>query len=57
MVVEKRIGQFGAALAVRLALGPAPNVTYWYYCRNPAGYYPYVPSCPTPWQPVQATPN
>jgi hypothetical protein len=21
----------------------------WYYCQNPAGYYPYVQSCSQPW--------
>ena len=25
---------------------------FWYYCTNPAGYYPYVPQCGTPWQAV-----
>ena len=30
---------------------------YWYYCDNPAGYYPYVPSCPTPWRPVTPQPG
>lgn len=29
---------------------------YWYYCANPAGYYPYVPQCPVGWQRVPATP-
>jgi len=31
---------------------------FWYYCQNPAGYYPYVPSCLIPWQavPVQQQP-
>ena len=29
---------------------------YWYYCQNPAGYYPYVQQCSMPWQPVPATP-
>ena len=24
----------------------------WYYCRQPAGYYPYVPSCNQAWIPV-----
>ena len=24
----------------------------WYYCANPPGYYPYVGSCPVPWQHV-----
>jgi hypothetical protein len=26
----------------------------WYYCSNPAGYYPYVAQCNTGWQPVPA---
>jgi hypothetical protein len=29
----------------------------WYYCDNPAGYYPYVSSCPTAWRQVPATPG
>ncbi len=37
---------------------PAPPPTqFWYYCDNPAGYYPYVQSCPTPWRPVPAQPS
>jgi hypothetical protein len=33
---------------------PAPPVytqasQYWYYCQDPAGYYPAVPQCPTQW--------
>ncbi|MBV9552754.1 MAG: hypothetical protein JO032_08185 [Alphaproteobacteria bacterium] len=27
---------------------------YWYYCRNPAGYYPYVAQCTAEWRPVPA---
>ena len=34
---------------------PQPN--YWYYCNNPAGYYPYVADCLVPWQPVPAQPQ
>ena len=30
---------------------------YWYYCQDPAGYYPYVKECPRGWQPVSPTPN
>jgi hypothetical protein len=26
----------------------------WWYCYNPPGYYPYVPSCYTQWTPVPA---
>jgi hypothetical protein len=29
---------------------------YWYYCSNPAGYYPYVTQCYGPWQPAPAQP-
>jgi hypothetical protein len=28
----------------------------WYYCEDPAGYYPYVRSCNGAWQEVPATP-
>ncbi|MDD4915607.1 MAG: hypothetical protein PHW13_11305, partial [Methylococcales bacterium] len=30
---------------------------YWYYCRNPEGYYPYVKECPQGWQQVSPTPQ
>lgn len=36
-------------------VGPPPT-QYWYYCDSPKGYYPYVPTCQTAWQPVPATP-
>ena len=26
-----------------------PSPSAWYYCQNPAGYYPYVQSCSQPW--------
>jgi len=29
----------------------------WYYCQNPAGYYPSVPACSLPWQAVPASPQ
>jgi hypothetical protein len=28
---------------------------YWYYCSDPAGYYPYVTQCNTDWQTVPAS--
>jgi len=34
-----------------------PQTPLWYYCDNPAGYYPYVPSCNTPFRPVPAKPQ
>ena len=27
----------------------APEVSYWYYCTQPAGYFPYVKDCSQPW--------
>jgi len=30
---------------------PSSN-SYWYYCTDPAGYYPYVRSCSKPWMQV-----
>jgi hypothetical protein len=39
------------------APGPDENDGYyWYYCSNPAGYYPYVQSCRGPWRAVSPTP-
>ncbi len=37
---------------------PAPQQppSYWYYCRDPKGYYPYVNACPGGWQKVTPTP-
>ena len=36
-------------------LGSAPP-SYWYYCDNPEGYYPYIGSCSSAWRPVQPAP-
>ena len=37
---------------------PPPPVTtgYWYFCRNPEGYYPYVKRCPDGWLRVVPAP-
>ena len=29
---------------------------YWYYCRKPNGYYPYVRQCPDGWEQVPPRP-
>jgi hypothetical protein len=26
---------------------------WWYWCNSARGYYPYVNSCPEPWQRVE----
>jgi hypothetical protein len=30
---------------------------YWYYCRHPEGYYPYVKQCPEGWMKVVPNPT
>jgi hypothetical protein len=30
---------------------------YWYYCRNPEGYYPYVKQCTEGWLQVAPQPT
>lgn len=32
---------------------PAAQQTLWFYCTNPAGYYPYVQNCTQAWIPVR----
>ena len=34
----------------------AEQPTYWYYCKDPQGYYPYVKQCPGGWMKVVPTP-
>ena len=38
-----------------LVVQPAQQAHLWYYCREAQMYYPYVTSCPSPWQEVPAT--
>jgi len=33
-----------------------PKASYWYYCQNPDGYYPYVKNCPDGWLQVAPQP-
>ena len=39
-------------------VAPAPESSYWYFCRDTQTYYPYVQQCASPWQQVapQAAP-
>lgn len=37
--------------------GPGSSgAQWWYACKRPAGYYPYVRECPSGWEKVAATP-
>jgi hypothetical protein len=35
--------------------GQPSTAQTWYYCSDPAGYYPYVAQCNTGWQTVPAS--
>jgi hypothetical protein len=41
---------------VVVAAPPPGPPSFYYYCGNPAGYYPYVPQCPSGWRAVPAAP-
>lgn len=38
------------------ATSEANPAGYWYYCRKPDGYYPYVRECPGGWERVAPVP-
>ena len=42
--------------APAVVVPPTGSPTYWYYCDNPQGYYPYVSQCPSGWRAVSPTP-
>ena len=46
-----------APMVVQPAPPPPQQMPMWYYCDNPAGYYPYVATCGTPFRPVPARPQ
>jgi hypothetical protein len=42
------------APAAYVEAAPVAAQASWYYCSNPAGWYPYVRTCSQPWQTVPA---
>jgi len=44
-------------LAPQTPSQPPAASSFWYYCEDPQGYYPYVQQCPGGWQPVAPTPQ
>ena len=40
-----------------VAVPPSQAQQMWYYCDNPAGYYPYVQSCTVPFRAVPVQPH
>ena len=47
-IVQQPAGE----LYVQPAPQPTVEPTYWYYCKDPAGYYPSVQRCPSGWMKV-----
>jgi len=45
-----------APVVIQQAPATSAQSSFWYYCANPKGYYPYVQSCQGAWQPVPAVP-
>lgn len=57
VVIQQPDVYYYPALQAAPVPAPAPaQPSYWYYCRNPKGYYPYVNACPGGWQKVTPTP-
>jgi len=60
------VEQAPAPVVIPVPVQPAPQVApapaqgapqFWYYCEAAGGYYPYVPTCPSGWKTVPATPQ
>lgn len=49
--IESPSAAAGAGEAVGGWADSAP-ASYWYYCSNPAGYFPHVQECGSAWIPV-----
>jgi hypothetical protein len=50
-----RGGKLSRRISEASGQGPAP-AGFWYRCDVPSGYYPYIPSCQTPWRIVPSSP-
>lgn len=60
------VEQAPAPVVIPVPVQPAPQVApapqapaaqFWYYCESAGSYYPYVPTCPSGWKTVPATPQ
>ncbi len=47
---------YAAIADTPLVVPSEPQQSYWYYCQDAQGYYPYVKSCPGGWTQVVPTP-
>lgn len=49
--------QYETPAPVTVQTAPQPGAPSYYYCTNPAGYYPAVGTCQVPWQAVPVAPQ
>lgn len=42
--------------AAQISTLAMPGSQWWYFCKNPNGYYPYVRECQSGWEKVSPTP-
>ena len=49
--------QIAVQPAQPVVIQPPSSPPVWYYCDNPAGYYPYVNQCPGGWRTVAPSPQ
>jgi hypothetical protein len=55
LVAPLAYGAYYGSYAQPYSYGPAPTYSQpqpWLYCQAPAGYYPYIQQCLSPWLPV-----
>jgi hypothetical protein len=56
-VIEQQQPPVVVAPQTDVQVQPQQPAQVWYYCDAAKGYYPYVPSCPSGWRTVPATPD
>ncbi len=58
-VLPARGSAYSSPLSMDANAQPGPGASgaaWWYQCRNPAGFYPYITECPVGWEKVAPAP-
>jgi hypothetical protein len=56
VIVQQQPSDVYIQQAPQPAPAPVQEQSYWYYCPDAQGYYPYVKQCPKGWLKVVPTP-